>query len=155
MYFYKNLKSIKENFRTILNFRSIWLLSIKIELHRFYLNLSPVKVVLPWVLMWVYWQTRYKRKTRTIKMSKFKNLLKCIPLKNNILLKHTKKVKMITMKLLKKEGRKSCFSKTKFLRSIMKTFLTWVALVVKVSLNFVKKTNTMILSKDKDKKIWD
>lgn len=55
-----------------------------------------------------------------IKMFKFKNLLKLILQKNNIHLKLIKKAKMIIMKLLKKDDKKSCFSKTKFLKLIMK-----------------------------------
>lgn len=55
-----------------------------------------------------------------IRMFKLKNLLKFILQKNNIHLKLIKKAKMIIMKLLKKDAKKSCFSKTKFLKSIMK-----------------------------------
>lgn len=131
------------------------MLSIKIELHRFYLNLNPVKAALLWVSMWVSWQMRYNLKIRSIKMFKSNNPLKFIHHKSSIHPKRTKKVKMNTMRQLRKEGKKLCFSKTKFLKSIMKIFLTWVVSVVKALPNFVKKMLITTLSKDKDKKIWD
>lgn len=155
MSFYKSQKSISDNWKIILSSNSIWQLLIKTEHHRFYSNHNQVKAALALIEMSPFWKAKFKQSikiSRKVKKSFSNNLLKSVLKK--VHRKHSKLKMKNLMKLQKKERKKSCFSKMKSLKLIIKITRISAAIAVRASPNLKLTTLKKILKKGKDNKIW-